>query len=97
MPDPSPPSFELPKFDTLETLPDPTFGDDGRTVYTDIEFAMPTGYRPLRLDLTVPPVGAPVPVVLFIHGGAFMFGSRRSHPLLPPIRKALLDLSLIHI
>ena len=72
-------------------MPDPTFGDDGRTIYTDVEFAMPTGYRPLRLDLTVPPVGAPVPVVLFIHGGAFMFGSRRSHPLLPPIREALLD------
>ena len=40
--------------------------------YRDVIFAEPQGFRPLTLDLYVPPEGgAPKPVVVFIHGGAW--------------------------
>lgn len=38
----------------------------------DVIFAAPLGFRPLTLDLYLPPDGgAPKPVVVFIHGGAW--------------------------
>jgi acetyl esterase/lipase len=41
------------------------------------------GYRPLRLDLYLPPVTrAPAPLVVWIHGGAFMHGDPSA---LPPL------------
>lgn len=36
----------------------------------------PTGYRPLHLDLHVPPGDGPFPVVLWLHGGGWVTGSR---------------------
>ena len=49
----------------------------GGTRYADIEYARVMGYRPLRMDLLLPPApSGPVPVVVWIHGGAFLFGSR---------------------
>jgi acetyl esterase/lipase len=36
----------------------------------------PLGYRPLQLDLHVPPGDGPFPVVLWLHGGGWMTGSR---------------------
>ncbi|WP_433384511.1 alpha/beta hydrolase fold domain-containing protein [Actinoplanes sp. CA-142083] len=36
----------------------------------------PLGYRPLHLDLHVPPGEGPFPVVLWVHGGGWMTGSR---------------------
>ena len=59
----------------------------------DVEYARVTGYRPLRLDLRVPQTSGPVPVVAYIHGGAFMMGSRRGGPtdwVSPPIWDAVL-------
>src|SRR3984957_4918534 len=38
----------------------------------DVTFAEPLGFRPLTLDLYLPPEGGPKkPVVVFIHGGAW--------------------------
>ena len=62
------------------------------TCHPDIEYAEVIGFRPLELDLYLPPAahpgraGAadgqplPVPVVVHVHGGGWRRGSRR-HPL----------------
>ena len=64
----------------------------GGTRYADIEYARVFGYRPLRLDLLLPPSPAgPVPVVVWIHGGAFLFGSRLHGPGTGPATRALLE------
>jgi acetyl esterase/lipase len=52
-------------------------------------FAVELGFRPLCLDLHLPPAGTtagPVPVVLWVHGGAFLLGDRRA---LPPVLERL--------
>lgn len=52
--------------------------------FVGVTYAIALGYRNLQLDLHVPlsaSVESPVPVVVWIHGGAWMFGSRE---LLPP-------------
>lgn len=38
--------------------------------------SIPVGYRPLHLDLHVPTGDGPFPVVLWIHGGGWLSGSR---------------------
>jgi acetyl esterase/lipase len=40
------------------------------------EYASVPGYGPLLLDLYLPVTGSAWPVILFIHGGAWMFGDR---------------------
>ncbi|MEV0566577.1 alpha/beta hydrolase [Dactylosporangium sp. NPDC050588] len=50
--------------------PRPTLTHAGCVVST------PLGYRPLHLDLHVPPGDGPFPVVLWVHGGGWMTGSR---------------------
>lgn len=48
--------------------------------YDNVPYAMVEGYRPLFFDLRVP-AGAtasqPAPIVVWIHGGGFVYGSRR--------------------
>jgi len=85
--------FRPPAFDKSEDV----FGytpPDGVRALRDIEYARVVGYRPLRLDLYVPKATGRVPVVAYIHGGAFMMGSRRGgHTdwVSGPIWDALLD------
>jgi acetyl esterase/lipase len=42
----------------------------------EIDFAQPPGFRPLSLDLRTPPA-ADAPVVVFLHGGGWLRGSRK--------------------
>ncbi len=55
-------------------LPRPTLS------YANCYVSEPVGYRPLHLDLHVPPGDGPFPVVLWIHGGGWMSGSRAMLP-----------------
>jgi acetyl esterase/lipase len=54
----------------------------GVTLFAAIEFAVVDGYRPLQLDVYLPPGAAEAetssyPAILFIHGGGWAVGSRR--------------------
>jgi acetyl esterase/lipase len=59
--------------------PEPTLRDDGVRHVAGVTYAVAFGFRPLQLDLWVPS-GPPAPVVVWVHGGGFMFGDRRYLP-----------------
>ena len=59
---------------------EPNVRDDGARHYSGLTYAVAFGYRPLQLDLWVPSADAPPPLVVWIHGGGFMFGDRRILP-----------------
>lgn len=69
---PGPPSYLPP--------PEPVERPDGTRVYSGVAYAMPLGCRPLKLDLWVPRADTPPPLVVWVHGGAFMLGDRRTLP-----------------
>ena len=62
-----PPPWELP-------LP-PAVLHDGIHVLRGVRYVSELGFRPVRMDLYLPAVG-PAPAVIFIHGGAWLFGDR---------------------
>ncbi|MGW6742700.1 alpha/beta hydrolase fold domain-containing protein [Streptomyces sp. NPDC055025] len=71
----------------------PATGADGARRYDGLSYATNSGYRPRLLDLSVPAGAAPVPVVVWIHGGAWMEGDRRYPP--PTVSADLLFGSLL--
>jgi acetyl esterase/lipase len=76
---------------------DPTRREDGARHYSGVTYAVAFGFRPLQLDVWVPETTAPAPLVVWIHGGGFMFGDRRHLPeTLEPdqVFDALLDAGL---
>ena len=60
--------------------PEPRLAADGSKRYEGITYAVPIGYRPLQLDLWVPAGATPPPLVVWIHGGAWLIGDRRYLP-----------------
>ncbi|MDQ7909312.1 alpha/beta hydrolase [Phytohabitans sp. ZYX-F-186] len=50
------------------------------TERADLTFAEVLGFRPLRLDLYVPAGDGPWPLVVWVHGGAWRTGDRRTLP-----------------
>jgi acetyl esterase/lipase len=60
--------------------PEPARRDDGVLRYVGVTYAVAVGYRPLQLDLWVPDSATPPPLVVYVHGGGFMFGDRRYLP-----------------
>jgi acetyl esterase/lipase len=66
-----PPAHELP-------LPPARVTADGVRVLTGVPYAAFPGVRPLELDLHLPASGDAAPVVVFLHGGGWRLGSRRS-------------------
>jgi acetyl esterase/lipase len=63
----------------------PLLDSQGRKFWRDVAYATPVGFRPLMLDLTLPKGDGPFPLVVFIHGGAWLSG----HPAVsnPTYRK----------
>ncbi len=60
-------------------LPPARIGADGVRILDGVPYAALPGIRPLELDLYLPPdVSSPVPVVVFLHGGGWRLGARRS-------------------
>ena len=53
----------------------------GAVIHQSLTYSVPDGYRPLQMDVYVP-VGldAPAACVVWIHGGAWLFGSRQTPP-----------------
>jgi acetyl esterase/lipase len=60
--------------------PEPRRQRDGSKRYDAVTYASVPGYRPLQLDLWVPASPSPPPLVVWIHGGAWLFGDRRQLP-----------------
>jgi acetyl esterase/lipase len=60
--------------------PEPRAQADGSKRYEGITYAVAPGYRPLQLDVWVPASPTPPPLVVWIHGGGWMFGDRRYLP-----------------
>ena len=44
----------------------------------DVAYGEVPGYRPLELDLYLPEVDGPAPVIVHVHGGGWRRGSRRT-------------------
>ena len=53
---------------------------DGSQHYVGAVYAAVAGYRTLQLDLYIPAASGPVPLVVWLHGGAWLFGDRRIIP-----------------
>lgn len=48
---------------------------DGGRHWPHLVFAAPDGFRPLFLDLSLPPGPGPHPVLVYVHGGGWMIGT----------------------
>jgi acetyl esterase/lipase len=62
----------------MDRLPQPVVHTDKVTVLTDITYSTRPGYRPLKLDLYVPHGKALRPLVIFVHGGSWTTGTKRT-------------------
>jgi acetyl esterase/lipase len=60
--------------------PEPTRWQDIARHYSGVTYAVLVGYRPLQLDLWVPDGLVLPPLIVWIHGGAWLFGDRRYLP-----------------
>ena len=59
---------------------DPRVTADGSRRFEGLTYAAPIGYRPLQLDVWVPSSPSRPPLVVWVHGGAWLFGDRRYLP-----------------
>ncbi|MFE9421435.1 alpha/beta hydrolase fold domain-containing protein [Kitasatospora sp. NPDC006697] len=63
---------------------EPRRDPDGFRTHHGLTYAEPLGFRPLLLDLHHPGGPAPVPLVVWLHGGGFQSGDRRYPPRTVP-------------
>ena len=60
---------------------DSQWGPKNADIWTSLSYSAPNGYRELELDIYVPrDRSAPVGCVVWIHGGAWLFGDRKFLP-----------------
>ena len=67
--------------------------DAGVTGLADVTFSVLPGYRPLILDLYLPPGEGRHPVVLYVHGGGWIGGNTRHSGALSDFPRALARLA----
>jgi acetyl esterase/lipase len=63
---------------TQDRLPQASVKLGSVQVQTDIVYSTVAGFRPLRLDLYTPDAQGPRPLVIFIHGGGWTTGMKRT-------------------
>src|SRR6478736_9837153 len=61
-------------------LVEPMVRADGSRLFGGISYGLVSGYRPLQLDVWVPAASTTPPLVVWIHGGAWLSGDRRYLP-----------------
>lgn len=61
----------------MQFLPPAAITLDDRLCWPDVIVAEPVGYRPLLLDLFRPAAATDAPVVIWIHGGGWRFGTNK--------------------
>lgn len=67
---------------------------NGITAHPDVVYSVEKGFRPLRLDIyNTPDKSTPKPVILFVHGGAWENGNKRSQGKLGDFPAILADLA----
>ncbi|GAA1565069.1 hypothetical protein GCM10009678_55120 [Actinomadura kijaniata] len=71
------PALRLPPDPARLPLPPAERPADGVVLHRGAPYAFVPGFRPLELDLWLPAdAGAPLPVILYVHGGAWRAGRR---------------------
>jgi acetyl esterase/lipase len=72
---------EVPPFPVFDTPGSPENVGEASVVHREVTYARAMGFRPLKMDIWLPREAVEtVPVVMWVHGGAFLFGDRRELP-----------------
>jgi acetyl esterase/lipase len=85
-----------PKATTVDLYPDRvTRFPGGVTSLADVTYSVIPGYRPLVIDLYLPPKGkaAPKPLILYIHGGGWVGGNMRQSAVIADFPALLASLA----
>jgi len=64
---------------TVQAEPSSAGLPDGTVIHTDVAYVS-GGHPRQKLDLYLPPASGPLPLVVFIHGGAFKMGDKADRP-----------------
>jgi acetyl esterase/lipase len=76
-----PGGVDVPPFPVFDAPGTPEPASDISTVHRELTYARAIGFRPLKMDVWLPrQASGPVPLVLWVHGGAFQLGDRRELP-----------------
>lgn len=72
---------DLPPFPLFDAPGKPEHVSDISAVHRELTYARAIGFRPLKMDIWLPrKASGQVPLVLWVHGGAFQLGDRRELP-----------------
>jgi acetyl esterase/lipase len=73
-----PGGVDVPPFPVFDAPGLPKNVSDVSAVHREVTYARAIGFRPLKMDIWLPRhATAPVPLVVWVHGGAFQLGDRR--------------------